>query len=127
MPTQDVTMKKTWRRARGDVAEQRAERLLRDAGLTTRETNYHCRWGEIDLVMQQGDCLVFVEVRLRKDDAFGGALASVGPAKQQRLLRTARHYLASRASADTPCRFDVIAVSGETGRLEWIKNAFDAG
>ncbi|MDX1454245.1 MAG: YraN family protein [Gammaproteobacteria bacterium] len=120
-------MKKTWRRKRGDAAELRAEHFLHSAGLEFRDRNYHCRWGEIDLVMQDGNTLVFIEVRLRQNDRFGGATASVSPAKQQRLLRTASHYLAAHAASDTACRFDVVAESGETGRIDWIKNAFEAG
>ena len=67
--------------------------------------------------------LVFVEVRARRDARHGGAAASVGAAKQQRLVFAARHFL-RRLAAPPPCRFDVVAVDGE--RIEWLRAAFDA-
>lgn len=82
------------------------------------------RGGEIDLVMREPDgTLVFVEVRARRSAEFGGAAASIGALKQQRLLFAARHYLARLPSAP-PCRFDVVAL--DAGRLEWLRGAFDA-
>lgn len=112
----------------GAQAEDQALAYLRQQGLTLLERNYRCRGGEIDLVMRDGGQIVFVEVRYRKSQAFGGALASVGPRKQARLIVAARHYLASRRS-DRPARFDVAAVSSEQGKLaiQWIKDAFQAG
>ena len=68
--------------------------------------------------------LVFVEVRVRADARFGGAAASIGAAKRQRLVFAARHFLA-RFAAPPPCRFDVVAVDGE--QVEWLRAAFDAG
>ena len=68
--------------------------------------------------------VVRVEVRMRKNPAFGGAAASITWVKQRKLLRAARHYLASLKS-EPPCRFDAILLSGRDGReVEWIKNAF---
>ena len=80
--------------------------------------------GELDLVMRDGACLVFVEVRLRADDAFGGAAASVTPSKQARLRRAALAFLSQRfaARAWPAARFDVVAIEG--GRLHWIRAAF---
>jgi putative endonuclease len=87
--------------------------------------NVLCRGGEIDLVMRDRDgTLVFVEVRARARRQFGGAAASIGWQKRQRLVRAAKHYLLTRASGEPACRFDVIAFEG--GRLEWIRDAFRA-
>ncbi len=85
----------------------------------------HARGAEVDLILRERDgTLVFVEVRARAGAGHGGALASVGAAKQQRIVRAARHYLL-RLPALPPCRFDVVAIDGE--HLVWIKAAFDAG
>ena len=107
----------------GQTAEARAESWLRKQGLVSVARNWRCRFGEIDLVMQDGATLVFVEVRLRSRSDFGGAAASVTPAKQQKLLAAARQYLGS-LKALPPCRFDVVALGG-TAPPEWIRNAFD--
>jgi putative endonuclease len=103
--------------------EARAERWLVARGLRPVTRNWHCRFGEIDLVMHDGDTLVFVEVRQRSSRAFGGAAASVTPAKQKKLLAAARLYLAS-LPREPACRFDVFAWDG-TAAPDWIKNAFD--
>lgn len=118
------------RRARGDHAEQLAERWLLQQGLCTLARNYRCRMGEIDLIMRDGQRLVFVEVRWRSGNDYGGALASVTPRKQQRLVRAARHYLARHPrAAALDCRFDVLGLApGEHGEpdFEWIQHAFYA-
>jgi putative endonuclease len=107
----------------GQSAEARAESFLKSHGLKLLARNWHCRFGEIDLVMEDGSTLVFVEVRLRSRSNFGGAAASVTPAKQKKLLATARQYLATLKSLP-PSRFDVVALTGNA-TPEWIKNAFD--
>ena len=107
----------------GQSAEARAEAFLQTHGLKLLSRNWRCRFGEIDLVMQDGATLVFIEVRLRSRSDFGGAAASVTPAKQKKLLATARQYLAALKTLP-PCRFDVVALSGDAAP-EWIKNAFD--
>jgi putative endonuclease len=108
----------------GAEAEDLALRFLQDRGLRLLARNYRCRFGEIDLVLQDGKTTVFAEVRLRKSSSFGGAAASVTGAKQRKLIATAQHYLAGRHDAP-PCRFDVIALDGLDGaRMEWIKDAF---
>lgn len=109
----------------GAKAERVAERFLRKAGLKLIGRNYYCRFGEIDLIMQDDEHLVFVEVRQRTSGRFGGAAASVSYRKQLRLIRTARFYLAYTGDTDTPCRFDVVAVSTAHSNPEWIRNAFD--
>lgn len=88
------------------------------------QRNYRCRFGEIDLIMRDGDTLVFVEVRSRAHAGFGGAAASIDAAKQARLVRAARHYLATLARVPD-CRFDAVLFDA-AGRPEWIRAAFDA-
>ena len=114
-------------RQAGDAAEAQALRHLQGAGLRLLERNYRTPGrggGEIDLVMQAADgTLVFVEVRQRAGSGHGGAAASVGGTKQRRIVLAARHYL-QRWRAPPPCRFDVVAIDGET--LQWFQAAFDA-
>ena len=118
----------TSKRKRGESSEALAATWLQNQGLSLLTRNYHCRHGEIDLIMQTADTLVFVEVRYRRNANFGGAAASVTSRKQQRLIAAARHYLASEPGrASQACRFDVLAMEpDQTGavRYEWITNAF---
>lgn len=107
----------------GQSAEAHAEAFLKTQGLTLLARNWRCRFGEIDLVMQDGTTTVFVEVRLRSRSDFGGAAASVTPAKQKKLLAAARQYLSTLKTLP-PCRFDVVALTG-SAPLEWIRNAFE--
>ena len=110
---------------KGGEAERYAETFLLHQHLRLLERNYRCRFGEIDLIMRDGEMLVFVEVRLRTSSVFGGAAASITSFKQAKLLRTARHYLAG-LKAVPPCRVDAVLLSGSNGgKIEWIKNAFD--
>jgi putative endonuclease len=110
---------------KGRDAEHQAAVFLQQQKLKLLEKNYRCRFGEIDLIMQDGNMVVFVEVRMRTSNQFGGAAASITTAKQVKLARAARHYLA-RCNDDFPCRFDVILISGnKDDEIEWIQNAFD--
>jgi putative endonuclease len=110
----------------GDAAERIAERYLLAHGLVCVERNYRSRFGEIDLIMRHGACLVFVEVRLRKNPHFGGAAASIGNDKQQRIIAAAQHYLSGLRTLPE-CRFDALLMNeiSDTG-IEWIQNAFGA-
>ncbi|MCP5246597.1 MAG: YraN family protein [Burkholderiales bacterium] len=109
---------------KGSDAEQTALSYLLGQGLELVERNYRCRFGEIDLVMSEGKTLVFVEVRMRASDVFGGAAASITVAKQEKLLRAARHYL-SGLRHEPCCRFDAVLMTGiDNPRIEWIRNAF---
>jgi putative endonuclease len=108
---------------RGEAAETLAAGFLQTQGLTITERNYHCRFGEIDLVAHDGATVVFVEVRRRSTEDFGGARESITAAKRKRLIIAARHYLARRRGAP-PCRFDAVFIRGEPPRIEWIRNAF---
>lgn len=108
---------------RGEPMERLASAFLERQGLTILERNYRCRFGEIDLVAASGATLVFVEVRARASEAFGGAAGSITAAKRRRLVAAARHYLA-RQRADRACRFDVVLVRGPAREIEWLTNAF---
>ena len=112
-------------RERGRQAEEAAAGLLARHGLRLVERNYHCRLGEIDLVMNDGATLVFVEVRSRNRGDYGCAAASIDAHKRRRIVNAARYYLQSKHYSNTPARFDVVAIDG--GDPEWIRNAFDAG
>lgn len=111
----------------GRQAEQAALEYLQRQGLRLLTRNYRCRGGEIDLVMEQGPCLVFVEVRYRSNPRFGGALESVDWRKRAKLVLAAQHYLQSQR-ANRPARFDVITFDAEGAavRIKWVQNAFQA-
>jgi putative endonuclease len=111
---------------RGAQAEQLAAQFLQCQGLKLVQRNYRCRYGEIDLILHDGNTLVFAEVRLRSRNDFGGAAASINAAKQAKLVRTAQHYLATLAQIP-PCRFDAMLLKAVDGSdIEWIRNAFGA-
>lgn len=110
----------------GKLAEQWAAQYLQQQGLQPVAQNYRSRFGEIDLIMQDGRTLVFIEVRLRRSADFGGAAASIDGHKQQRIIRTAQQYLASLAHTP-PCRFDVVLMDDAQGKqAQWLRNAFEA-
>lgn len=113
--------------AQGTAAEETARHYLETQGLTLIARNFRCRGGELDLIMRDGDYLVFVEVRSRRHSRYGTPAESITPAKQQRLLRTAAIYL-QRQPLDAPCRFDVVAmvITGSEPRIEWIRDAFQS-
>lgn len=103
----------------GAAAESAAADFLQRQGLQLIEKNYRSRYGEIDLICQDGSTVVFVEVRLRSNPRFGSAGDSITWRKQQRLLRTAKSYLAHRKPM--ACRFDAILFGA--GDIEWVRNA----
>ena len=115
-------MPQTRQQQLGRLGEDRALAHLHAHGLTLVERNFLCKTGEIDLIMQHGTHLVFVEVRRRAGGKFGGAAASVTPAKQRRLLNAAQYYLL-RYQRPPPCRFDLVAIDGET--LSWMQNVLE--
>ena len=113
----------------GEFWEDAALAFVQKAGLKLIARNFHCRYGEIDLILRDGNTLVFAEVRYRHDGARGDGKASVGAAKQRKLVQTAQIFLQAHAQfADLPCRFDVIGCSGTPphAAFEWIQHAFDA-
>jgi putative endonuclease len=112
---------------RGKDAENRAWDYLRQQGLRLLARNFRTRRGELDLVLLDGEAVVVAEVRHRAHAAYGGALASVTARKRERIVHATRLLLAQRpALANRPVRFDVIAIE-PTGKLHWIRGAFDAG
>lgn len=128
-------MKLPWRKPapasnRGQAGEQLAREYLNSQGLALVTTNYRCRRGEIDIIVRDGDTLVFVEVRLRSNPRFAGAADSVDARKQRRLIAAAEHYLLHQHGDNPPpCRFDVIALTPATEqpagyRIEWLQDAF---
>jgi len=113
------------RQVAGATAEALAEAFLLRQGLRVLERNWRVRGGEIDLICEDHVSLVFVEVRLRRRNDFGGAGASITATKQRRLILAARHYLAGKR--ERPCRFDAVLLNGLTeASIEWIRNAFEA-
>lgn len=116
----------------GSAAESIAENYLTGQGLSLVTRNFRCRRGEIDLVMLDGDVIVFVEVRFRKHNRFGTGADSVNYHKQQKLLITAQHFLQqNKIYRNRNCRFDVLSLSvskhaSQNADIDWIKNAFEA-
>jgi putative endonuclease len=118
----------TARQRFGDLGEKAAEELLAAQGYRIVARKHRCPRGEVDLVAEQGDLLVFVEVRTRATSAFGGPEETVGSAKQQRLVRAARDFLARWRGPPRGARFDVVAVLDRPGgpSLTHFPGAFDA-
>lgn len=108
----------------GQQAEQAAADYLRRQGLKLRDRNYRCKGGEIDLILDDHDILVFAEIRFRRRSDFGSPAETVGASKQRRLILAAQHYL-QRHHIDRPCRFDVLAITpGDPHNIDWIRDAF---
>lgn len=113
------------RQKRGAEAEALAGKYLANQGLQIIQRNFRVKGGEIDLICRDGNTVVFVEVRLRVDQRFGGAAASVTAQKQRRLIIAARHWL--QANGDVPCRFDCVLLDDlNLARIEWLRGAFSA-
>nr|WP_206212217.1 YraN family protein [Wenzhouxiangella sp. XN79A] len=111
----------------GQRGERQAERFLAMNGLRPVARNWHCRHGELDLVMLHDDTLVFVEVRMRSPRGFGDGVDSVHAGKQQRLANAAAMFLADHPEwQERPCRFDVIAIHGDSAEIDWLQNAFES-
>ena len=118
-------------RQQGEYTEQLACDYLQQQGLRLIEKNFNCKCGEIDLIMQHNDSLVFVEVRYRRNNNFGSAAESVTPNKQRKLLNTAALYLQQNpAYNNQPARFDIVSITGPLQQadidINWIENAFMA-
>jgi putative endonuclease len=122
----DSTLATKVRATDGARAEALAADYLKAQGLYILERNYRVKGGEIDLIARDGDITVFVEVRLRRSAAFGGALASITPAKQRRLILAARCWrLRKRGGHQNNSRFDCVLLNRlSPDSIEWIKNAF---
>ena len=115
---------------RGHAAETLAAAYLQGHGLGILARNVRFRGGEVDLIADDGGCIVFVEVRLRSNGRFGGAAESITAAKQRRVLIAAQWWLggAGRRFRDAPCRFDAVLLDAlDPARVTWLPGAFDAG
>ena len=110
--------------------EDLARQYLSARGLVLMESNYRCRFGEIDLIMRDAKTLCFIEVRFRNSLDYGGASASITPAKQRRIIKAALFYLsARRLGLNQALRFDALLIQQQDkGKLDynWIQNAFYA-
>lgn len=113
---------------KGNYAEQVAAKYLNKQGLTLLENNFTCRYGEIDLIMQQNQELIFIEVKYRQSTNFGGAIMAIPSSKQKKIKKTAAFYLQQHQlnAYNTAHRFDVIALQGNINAPEitWLANAF---
>jgi len=115
------------RKALGELGERWARDYLEKRGYRIRDTNFHCREGEIDIVAQHEDSLVFVEVRTKTGSAFGTPEESVTTAKQEKLASVAMSYLQTHDGLPSEWRIDVVAIEvsprGRVTRTELIQNA----
>lgn len=124
-------MNERTRQDTGQAAEGWALTHLEEHGLRLLARNWRCRLGELDLVMLDGDTVVFVEVRYRRHSAWGGAESSIDARKRTRVSLAAQVFLQQQPRwARHPCRFDVIAIGpaerSSPAQLNWIRGAFDA-
>jgi putative endonuclease len=111
----------------GREAEDKALDYLKKQGLQLVRRNFNCRVGEIDLIMRDKNYLVFVEVRSRVSDSFGGGIGSITAFKKRKLIKTASYYtMCNKNSNQYPLRFDVVSLDGKPGKVTWIKDAFNA-
>jgi putative endonuclease len=111
----------------GDYWESVAFKHLKKFKLKKIEKNFNCKVGEIDLIMQDQDTLVFIEVKYRKNDDWVSASESVTKSKQRKIIKAAQLYLLqNKKYKDWNCRFDVVSIQGEkdSAEINWIKNAF---
>ncbi len=115
----------------GKLGEQAAQKFLKKRGYRIRETGFRCRHGEIDIVAQRKDCLVFVEVRTKSNLEFGTPEESITRAKKERLIASALTYTTTHQNIPSLRRIDVVAVElddrGKTKRIELIENAVEQG
>jgi len=123
-----LTWNNTNSREIGKITENIAANYLKQCGLTEICRNFNCRLGEIDLIMKDNQSVVFVEVKYRKNNNFGGAISAISANKQAKLQKTATFYLQQQQlnAYNTPCRFDVVTLEGNinSATITWLKNAF---
>jgi len=115
--------------ARGKLAENLAFNYLLELGLKPLARNYRCPCGEIDIIMQHGEIVTYIEVRYRKNNRYMDPVETIDVRKRNRIIKTSLHFMQSnRSAAKRPCRFDVITVSENPAipEIKWIKNAFQA-
>jgi putative endonuclease len=115
----------------GKLGEQAAQKFLKKRSYRIRETGFRCRHGEIDIIAQQKDCLVFVEVRTKSNLEFGTPEESITKTKKERLIASALTYASSHRDIPSLWRIDVVAIElndkGKTKRIELIENAIEQG
>ena len=111
----------------GKTSESIAVRHLKRNGYRILEQNYRNKIGEIDIIAQDGDTLVFVEVKARRTNKFGNPKWAVTPTKQRKISMVALAYLKTFNKGDAKARFDVVSIQtgGETPQIEIVKNAFE--
>ncbi|TNC81592.1 MAG: YraN family protein [Oleiphilus sp.] len=115
---------------KGKVYEDIACKHLKKRGMTLLERNFNCRFGEIDLVMREGNTVIFIEVRYRSQHSHGNAMESIHAAKQKKIIKAASIYMTAKNLWGLDMRFDVVALSGERCGLfnrpsiDWIPAAF---
>ncbi len=118
------------RRALGQQGEAEARRYLERRGVRILAVNFSCTAGEIDLIGQDGDTLLFIEVKTRVSAAFGPPHLAVHRRKQRQIARAAQWFLAEKRLGEVDCRFDVLAVTFPEERtnphIEWVRDAFPA-
>ena len=105
----------------GNAAEKAALHYLENEGLKLLEKNFSCRMGEIDLIMTDDSCPIFVEVRLRTNPNYGSGAETVTLTKQRKIIRTAQLYLLNHDIRNLDCRFDVISIDD---KIDWVQHAF---
>ena len=104
----------------GNKGEKRAANFLSKKGYKLLAKNYRCKYGEIDIIMEQGETLVFIEVKARSSAKYGLGYESVTASKQEKLLKTAQTYMVEKG--ERPARFDVVSIDGD--EITHIENAF---
>lgn len=111
----------------GRDMENLACTYLKKAGLRLLLQNYRCKMGEIDLIMQDNQYLVFIEVRYRSQINYGSSLESIDYRKQTKLIRAAEYYLLTHKNLTGKARFDVVAIDkiNNTPNIHWLKNAIE--
>lgn len=128
MTSKSASSKTVTSKNKGDITEALAKSYLSEQGLTLIGKNFHCRQGEIDLIMNEGNTFVFIEVKYRKSSGFGGAISAISMSKQHKIKHAIAFYLqqAGLNEYNTPCRVDVITLEGDITqpRITWLKNAF---
>jgi len=113
---------------KGQTSENFARQYLVNNGLEYITSNYRNRQGEIDIILLEGDVYIFVEVKYRKNNQFGGAISAITYKKIQKIKQCAKYYLQQNDlnEYNTSCRFDIIALEGDINQPQttWLKNAF---
>ncbi len=124
-----MASKQLTNKQKGQHFEAVAEAYLQSHGLVPITRNFHSRYGEIDLIMKDKACYVFIEVKYRRNTHYGSAVQSVTPSKQQKLKATASIWLQQNQLSEThnELRFDIIAIEGHNHHIEWFTNTLVEG